>query len=87
MSYPMILAYHPRISVKNTEKLDYYITGNLNEFMLDEDVLKSLHVSYPKLRWVDLVAALMVKKVTVPEGELWLVDSNDVPLSQLCKAR
>lgn len=81
MSFPTILAYHPRISVSGVCGFDYYITGDLCEFMLDEDVLGSLCASYPRLKFGELVDALMVKRVVIPEGLLWLVDADGVALS------
>lgn len=79
MHFPTVMAYHPRISVQNVVKGEFYITGNLNDFMLDEDILKSLRASYPKLKLAELVAALQSGKLAIPEGELWLVDGDDVP--------
>ena len=74
MSYPAILSYHPNISadriIKGSKQV---ITGDLNDFHTDEEVLKSLHKALPNLKPPEILNRLK-HKLMLPEGEVWLAE-------------
>jgi hypothetical protein len=77
MNYPVVASYHPFVSADRLVKdAGGFITGNVNDYMTDEEVLQSLINSY-SLTPVAILGLLCKTPLTIPEGSLWWIEYRD----------
>jgi hypothetical protein len=77
MNYPVVASYHPFVSADRLVKdAEGFITGNVNDFMTDEEILQSLINSY-SLTPVAILGLLCKTHLTIPEGSLWWTEYRD----------
>jgi hypothetical protein len=70
---PAILMYHPSVSANLLlDDCPFVITGDLNDFMLDSEVVESILKLYPSNPPSEIVDFLLNGTVSIPEGKLWI---------------